>query len=85
MNIAIKDTDYLGISTRIRAMENALLTRERMEQVLDARTDEEAAKILQDCGYGELDPKHPESMRARQRCATLPILHPMPGISIFSN
>ena len=64
MSITIKDTDYLGISTRIRAMENALLTRERMEQVLDARTDEEAAKILQDCGYEELDPKHPERMDA---------------------
>ena len=60
----IKDTDYLAISARIRAMENGLLTRERMEQVLDARTDEEAAKILQECGYPELDPTHPEAMDA---------------------
>ena len=44
----IKDTDYLAISARIRAMETGLLTRERMEQVLDARTDEEAVKILQE-------------------------------------
>ena len=43
----IKDTEYLAISTRIRAMENGLLTRERMEQVLEARTDDEAVKILQ--------------------------------------
>ena len=42
----IKDTEYLAISTRIRAMENGLLTREKMEQVLDARTDDEAVKIL---------------------------------------
>lgn len=60
----IKDTDYLAISARIRAMENGLLTRERMEQVLEARTNDEAVKILQDCGYPELDPTHPESMDA---------------------
>lgn len=60
----IKDTEYLAISTRIRAMENGLLTRERMEQVLEARTNDEAVKILQDCGYPELDPTRPESMDA---------------------
>ena len=51
----IKDTDYLVISARIKAMESGLLTRERMEQILDARSDEEVQKILQDCGYPELD------------------------------
>lgn len=60
----IKDTDYLAISTRIRAMENGLLTRERMEQVLEARSDDEAVKILQECGYPELDPTRPEAMDA---------------------
>lgn len=60
----IKDTDYLAISARIRAMENTLLTRERMEQVLEARSDEEAVKILQECGYPELDPTRPEAMDA---------------------
>ncbi|MBE6963125.1 MAG: V-type ATP synthase subunit C [Ruminococcaceae bacterium] len=59
-----KDTEYLAISTQIRAMENGLLTRERMEQILEARSDEEAGKILQDCGYPELDPTHPERMDA---------------------
>lgn len=60
----IKDTDYLAISARIRAMENGLLTRERMEQILDARTDDEAVKILQECGYPEMDPTRPEAMDA---------------------
>ena len=60
----IKDTNYLAISARIRAMETGLLTRERMEQVLDARTDEEAVKNLQECGYPELDPTRPEAMDA---------------------
>ena len=50
----IKDTDYLSISTRIRAMENRLLTRERMERMLEARADEDAAKVLSECGYEEM-------------------------------
>ena len=49
----MKDTDYLSISSRVRAMENRLLTRERRERMLDARSDEEAAKILTECGYAE--------------------------------
>ena len=64
MEKKIKDTDYLTISARIRAMENTLLTRERMEQVLEVRTGEEAAKILQECGYPVLDPNRPEEMDA---------------------
>ena len=64
MTKKIKDTDYLAVSARVRAMENNLLTRERMEQVLEARTDEEAVKILQECGYPELDPARPEAMDA---------------------
>ena len=55
----IKDTDYLVISARIKAMETGLLTRERMEQVLEARSNEEAVKILQECGYPVLDPSDP--------------------------
>lgn len=58
----IKDTDYLAISSRIRAMENQLLTQQRMEQILEARTDEEVIKILQECGYPELDVSRPEAL-----------------------
>ena len=60
----IKDTDYLAVSARIKAMETGLLSRERMEQVLEARSDEEAVKILQECGYPELDARSPEAMDA---------------------
>ena len=60
----IKDTDYLAISARIKAMETGLLTRERMEQVLEARNEEEAVKILQECGYPELNASSPEAMDA---------------------
>ena len=60
----IRDTDYLAISTRIRAMENGLLSRERMEQLLEARTDEDTAKLLQESGYPDLDASRPEAMDA---------------------
>ena len=58
----IKDTDYLVISARVKAMETGLLTRERMEQLLEARTGEEAARLLQEWGYPRLDPDRPEEM-----------------------
>ncbi|SFP09208.1 V/A-type H+-transporting ATPase subunit C [Oscillibacter sp. PC13] len=64
MSKTIKDTDYLVISARIKAMETGLLTRERMEQILEARSDEEAAKILQECGYPALDARDPEALDA---------------------
>ena len=50
-----KDTEYLSISARVRAMETRLLTRERLERMLDARDDGEALKVLAECGYGELN------------------------------
>ncbi len=49
-----KDVDYLALSTRVRAMESRLLTRERLERMIGARDAAEAAKVLSECGYGEL-------------------------------
>ena len=49
----LKEYDYLYISARIHAMENKLLTRERMERMLSARSAEEASKVLSECGYGD--------------------------------
>ena len=46
-----KDTDYLAVSARIRAMENRLLTAERMDRMIEARDQEEAMKVLSECGY----------------------------------
>lgn len=57
-----KDTDFLYISAWLRSQENALLSRERMEQMLDARTNEEAAKVLAECGYQGLEPLSTESL-----------------------
>ena len=41
-----KDTDYLTISARVHAMERRLLTRERMERMIEAKDHAEAAKVL---------------------------------------
>ena len=60
----IRDTDYLAVSARIRAMETRLLTVERMEQLLSARTEEEVTRVLQDCGYPALSAMAPDEMDA---------------------
>ncbi len=49
-----KDIDYIFLSTRVKAMERNLLTRERISQMLEAPTDQDAAKVLVDCGYSEM-------------------------------
>ena len=64
MGKKIRDTDYLAISARIKAMETGLLTAGRMEQLLAARTDEEVSRILQECGYPAFDLSDPEEMDA---------------------
>ena len=43
-----KETDFLHISARIRAMEPRLLTAERMERMIESRDAAEAAKVLFD-------------------------------------
>jgi V/A-type H+-transporting ATPase subunit C len=48
-----KDTDYLSISARIRAMENRLLTHDRLDRMIEARDTAEAMKVLGECGYQE--------------------------------
>ena len=60
----IKDTDYLSLSARVRAMENDLLTAEQFEQLITAKSDDDARKLLQSFGYGELNPAHPEAIDA---------------------
>ena len=50
----IIDTDYLFLSARVKAMECNLLSRERTERMLEAPSVEDAAKVLQECGYAEM-------------------------------
>lgn len=59
-----KDTDYLYISTRLRALESTLLSRDRMERMLEAKSNEEAAKVLHECGYEGLEPLNDTTLKA---------------------
>ena len=62
-----RDTDYLAISARIRAMENRLLTRDRMDRIIDARDDAEARKVLAECGYPDVPGADLERILAQVR------------------
>lgn len=59
----VKDIDYLFISTRVRALEANLLSRERMTRMLDASSDDDAAKVLLECGYPEINPLTNDSIQ----------------------
>lgn len=50
----IKESDYVFLSARIRALECGLLNSDRIDRMLDAATHEDAAKVLTECGYPEL-------------------------------
>ena len=51
----MKNTAYLYLSAYLRAKENGLLSQERLDRMAAAPDFAEAAKILAECGYPELD------------------------------
>ena len=50
----IKDTEYLYASARIKSLEKNLLTRDRLERMCEARTPEDALKLLNEAGWPEI-------------------------------
>lgn len=64
MRKTIRATDYLTISTYVRALETTLLTEEQTEQLVTIPGMEEVYRILQNHGYPPLDAAHPEAMDA---------------------
>ena len=66
----VKSTDYLFLSTYIRARENALLGSKRLEQMVEAADFDEAAKVLTECGFPDLtgasDARLEEAFSARR-------------------
>ena len=66
-----KDTDYVTVSTRIHAMENRLLNRERIERMISAPSEDEALKVLDECGYDSTAGGSVESRLAGARAALL--------------
>lgn len=53
----MKDTDFLYATMRVRVNENNLLSPSAIERMCDAKTPEEAAKIIADAGYGDVSPR----------------------------
>jgi len=77
MKKAIKDTDYLYASARLRSLERGLLSRERMERMCDAKSIEDAAKVLSECNYGDFSPTSladVESVLAKERNAAFELI-----------
>lgn len=70
----IKDTDYLFSTARVRSVEKNMLTRERAEKMIDAKTNEDALRVLDDCNYGNggetTDPGDYEKLLAQEHKKT---------------
>jgi V/A-type H+-transporting ATPase subunit C len=64
MSKRIKDTEYLFLSSYTRVLETTLLSRERMERMLEAPTDADAVRVLVECGYPELHVVDVDSVNA---------------------
>lgn len=50
----IKDIDYLFLTAMLRAREAKMLTRDKMERMLDIPDFDESVKFLLDCGYADM-------------------------------
>lgn len=62
--VKLKDTDYLFISTRVRALECNLLNHERMNRMLEAHSTDEALQVLSDCSYPVIEELNINSINA---------------------
>lgn len=62
--MAIKETDYLAITAMLATRSAGMLTEDRMERMLAAPSFDEAAKIPEECGYGDLSGKNAEEVNA---------------------
>jgi len=66
----LQDIDYAYASARVRALEKNLLTHERLERILEAKTDEDALKVLLENGYESapvISPLEIDAMIIRER------------------
>lgn len=83
-----KDTDYLALSAWIHVLENRLLTRERRERLLDARETGDMARVLTECGYGELTDFSPAGLDAllekEQEALYAELAHRLPRPSVLA-
>ena len=70
-NKKVSDKDYLFISSMLKARENRMLRRDRLEQMLSSGSFEEAARLLAEIGWPDLSGKGSaavsEALAKRQR------------------
>lgn len=50
----IKDTEYLYITSVVRAKEPRLLSSAQLERMIEAKSDAEALRVLEECGFDDL-------------------------------
>ncbi|MDI9493289.1 MAG: V-type ATP synthase subunit C [Bacillota bacterium] len=53
MEVDFGKKDYVFASSRVRSVEKYLLSRDKVEAMMDSKTPEDALKILYDVGYGD--------------------------------
>ncbi len=80
-----KDTDYLFLSARIRAMERQLLTSQRLEQLLQAPTADDCARLLTEWGYAPIhdEPSLQEALRAQRQSVFADVSRFMPESALL--
>lgn len=71
----IKEEDYLYICTRIKALERNMLTREKLRQMVSAKSEEDALKVLQDAGWQLSTLAGAENAITARRKETLELLY----------
>lgn len=59
-----KDTEYLFLSARIRALERTLLTHQQLERMVDAGDVGEAVRVLTELGWESFDPQSATELNA---------------------
>ena len=53
-NKKIKERNFLYSTGRVRSLERELLTGEKLYRMIDAKTDDDALKVLYECGYQDI-------------------------------
>lgn len=56
------DTDFLYISSRIKGLQKNMLGHDGLLRLATAKSNDDAVKILQDCGFSDFDPLDPLSL-----------------------
>jgi len=70
-----RDIDFLFLSSLVRGKENSLLTRDQLERMIAASELREAARIVEDAGYGRVTLDDPYQLDAAITARQMEIFH----------